>query len=129
MQFTMATISALFAATACALPAAQGSSAPATATVSFINDQTGAHAPVVAPLDGTVINLYNVLTGTPVGVPNQVIASSAQLINYPQNVDCTINGIDGNQLGQLTARQTYVLLQSGGLSLDGATMTCTPLLL
>ncbi|KAK7189715.1 uncharacterized protein CC84DRAFT_1176709 [Paraphaeosphaeria sporulosa] len=125
MQFTIATISALFAATSCALPAAQG----ATATVSFINDQTGAHAPVVAPLDGTVINLYNVLIGTPVGVPNQVIASSAQLIDYPQNVDCTINGINGGQLGQLNARQTYVLLKSGGINLDGATMMCTPLLL
>lgn len=127
MQFNIATISALFAATACALPAAQGSSAPQMATVSFINDLTGAHAPVNAPLDGTVINLYNALTGTPVGVPNRVFATSAQLIAYPQSVGCTITELDGTQLGQLTARQTYAVLQSGGMNLDGANMTCMEL--
>jgi hypothetical protein len=129
MKYTIATMSALLAATACALPAPQGSSAPATATVSFINDQTGAHAPVAARLDGTVINLYNALTGSPVGVLNQVFASGAQLIAYPQNIDCTINDISGTQLGQLTARQTYATLQTGSTNLDGASLTCIPLLL
>lgn len=131
MRTTIATIAALLMATASALPSPQSTSgpAPATATLSFINDQTGAHAPVTAPLDGTVINLYNVLTGTPVGVPHQVFASSVQLIAYPQNVDCTVTGIGGNQLAQLTARHTYATLQAGGMNLNGATLACVPLLL
>ena len=133
MQFTIATISALFAATAFALPAPQGSSAPVTAIISFINDQSGAHAPVTAPLDGSVINLYNVLTGSPIGVPNQVFASSVQLIAYPQNVDCTVNDINGNQIAQLTATHTYANLNTPAsnhlVNLDGATVECSPLLL
>ena len=129
MQFTLATI-ALFAASAFALPATQAAPV-ATATISFINDQSGAHAPIVAPLDGTTVNLYNALTGTPVGVPNQVLASSAQLIAYPQNVDCTIKNLGGTVLGELTARKTYVKLNAALpntpalVNLAGATMQCT----
>lgn len=136
MKSTLVTISTLFVATALALPAPApqgGATAAPTATISFSNDQTGAHAPVVAPIDGTVINLYDVLTGTPIGVPVQVLASSAQLVAFPQNVDCTITDINGNVIGTLTAQHTYVDLDGTNtavpINLAGATLECTPLLL
>jgi hypothetical protein len=134
MQFTITIVSALFAATAFALPAPQNTAAN-TVTISFINNQSGAHAAVTAPLDGSEVNLYNVLTGSPVGVPDQVKATSAQLIAYPQNVDCTITDITGALVGQLTATHTYVNLAGNPVvgttlvNLDGAVLNCTPLLL
>ncbi|KIV98613.1 uncharacterized protein PV09_09605 [Verruconis gallopava] len=130
MKPTFASILAIFTATVSSLPTSQNAPASTqTATVSFSNDQTGAHAPVVAPLDGTIINLYNALTGTPVGVPVQVLASSVQLVQFPGTVNCVITNISGQVIGTLTAEHTYADLDGTSsaipVNLAGATMQCS----
>ncbi|KAK3217027.1 hypothetical protein GRF29_1g1765516 [Pseudopithomyces chartarum] len=127
MQFTIATV-ALFASTVLALPAPAPVST--SATISFINDQSGAHYPVIAPLDGSVIRLCDVLTDSTISGPNGIQASSAQLIAYPQNVDCVISGSSGTTLGELTATRTYEKLNKLAqgvalVDLNGASIQCT----
>lgn len=124
MQFTIATI-AMFSSTVLALPY------PATTTISFINDQSGANAAIVAPLDGSTINLYNRLAGSPIGRSYQILASSAQFTHFTQNAACIISGISTTALGELNAKRTWTKLnplnQPGValVDLNGATMRCT----
>jgi hypothetical protein len=137
MKTTFAIISALFAASTTLAAPAGGpqyppTSAPATsqtATVSFINDQSGANAPIVAPLDGTVISLSNALINTSLGASGQVLATSAQFVAFPQGAACAITAANGQIITNLNDQKTFADLDGNPnaavpVNLAGATLTC-----
>jgi hypothetical protein len=137
MKTTFAILSALFAAsTTLAAPAGGHQTPPSyapstsqTATVSFINDQTGANAPIVAPLDGTVISISGALISTPLGASGTVLASSAQFIQFPQGAACAITAADGQIITNLNDQKTFADLDGNPdaavpVNLTGATLIC-----
>jgi hypothetical protein len=128
MKTTFAIISALFAAsTTLAAPLAAGAPAVQTATVSFNNDQSGRNAPIVAPLDGTVISISAALANSPLYVNGAVTATSAQFVAFPQGAACVIN--NNGAIVTLNSQKTFVDLDGNPnaavpVNLNGATLQC-----
>ncbi|ORY03031.1 hypothetical protein BCR34DRAFT_605359 [Clohesyomyces aquaticus] len=91
MKFTLAIASTLFATAITAAPSAiqaRNGKYP-EATVSVINDITGAHAPITLGADGSEHRVGDLFTGTPIDNAGTILATSAQLTMFPQGVECS----------------------------------------
>ncbi|OOQ85161.1 hypothetical protein PEBR_27097 [Penicillium brasilianum] len=102
--------SALFSTIAFAAPAAEFGWTPLTATVQLANDQTGANANVVIPIDGVKRPVQELWGNTAVAYNGLVFASSAQLTGFQQTTVCTITQEWPNLIASLDAEITSLSL-------------------
>ncbi|KAF2475357.1 uncharacterized protein BDR25DRAFT_301068 [Lindgomyces ingoldianus] len=93
MKFTLAIASTLFATAITAAPRIQKTRQVIfpDITVSVINDQTGLSAAVTVPSDGTVFPIPMLFGGTALDNNGNILASSAQLVTFVENVFCSFN--------------------------------------
>ncbi|KAJ6140405.1 hypothetical protein N7471_006891 [Penicillium samsonianum] len=117
MKFTIAAIISLMAATISATPLEVRQSNQVTVALS--NDQSGAYAGVKFQADGSDRGIFSLFSGTSVGAGGTVKATSAQLTNFAQSINCVIKNNDAT-IGTLTAQQTY-------LDLDGNPNAAIPI--
>lgn len=117
MKFTIAAIISLMAATISATPLEVRQSNQVTVALS--NDQSGAYAGVKIQADGSDRGIFSLFSGTSVGAGGTVKATSAQLTNFAQSINCVIKNNDAT-IGTLTAQQTY-------LDLDGNPNAAIPI--
>jgi hypothetical protein len=125
MKSAIAT-SLLLAATAIAAPL----EARAAATVGFAlsNDQSGSYAGVTFPADGTDKTISSLFGSTSVGSSGHVLASSAQLTQFPGTINCVLKN-NGAALATFTAQKTFADLDGNPakaipVNLDHATINC-----
>ena len=71
-------------------------------TISVINDLTGASAHTTVAADGTVFPIRTLFGGSVLDVDGKVMASSAQLIQFVENVFCSFN--KGDQIIPINGR-------------------------
>lgn len=118
--------SILFVATAIAAPL----EARAAATVGFAlsNDQSGSYAGVTFPADGLDKTVSSLFGSTSVGSSGHVLASSAQLTQFPGTINCVLKN-NGAVLATFTAQKTFADLDGNPakatpINLDNATINC-----
>jgi hypothetical protein len=106
MKSAIAT-SLLFVATAIAVPL----EARTAATVGFAlsNDQSGAYSGVTFPADGADRTIPSLFGSASVGSSGHVLASSAQLTQFPGTISCTLKN-NGAVLATFTSQKTYAAL-------------------
>lgn len=116
----------LLAATAVAVPL----EARAAATVGFAlsNDQSGAYAGVTFPADGTDKSIKSLFGSTSVGSSGHVLASSAQLSQFPGTINCALKN-NGATIATFTAQKTFADLDGNPakaipINLDSAIINC-----
>lgn len=106
MRSTFAFTVALFGATIIAAPI---SSIPSThITFSLTNDVTGHSAQATIPADGTFFGILSLFTKTNINEYGQIIASSAQLIQFEDDVSCSFNA--GEYIIPISGRKTFTHL-------------------
>lgn len=115
MKSTLA-VSFLLAAAVAAVPLETRSSPNVGFALS--NDQSGAYSGVTFPADGTDKSIHSLFASTSVGSSGQVLASSAQLSQFPGTINCVLKN-NGATLATLTAQHTFV-------DLDGNPAKATP---
>ncbi|RAL15791.1 uncharacterized protein BO97DRAFT_403062 [Aspergillus homomorphus CBS 101889] len=127
-SFTTIIASLLIAAVSAAPAPVDIESRASTVTVSLANDQTGANAGVAIPGDGVSRGIQTLYGGTSVGSGGRVLASSAQLTNFPQWASCIIVN-NGATIAYLNPQQTYADLDRDPsavkpVDLSGGSITC-----
>ncbi|KAJ5741198.1 hypothetical protein N7493_001070 [Penicillium malachiteum] len=126
MQFSITLLSLLPAALVSAVPL-ESRTLPEV-TFSLSNDQSGANAGATFPVNGYDRSISDIFKGTSVAASGNVLASSAQLTAFPQNINCVLKN-NGNYIATLTAQNTYVDIDgnpavSTPINLNGATINC-----
>lgn len=88
--------------------------------VTFVlsNDQSGAYASVNFPADGLDKSVESLFASTPIGSSGQILASSAQLSQFPGSINCVLEKY-GSSLATFTTDHTFV-------DLDGNPSTAFP---
>lgn len=114
--------SALFSTIAFAAPSAEWK--PLTATVQLANDQSGANANVVIPVDGVKRPVQELWGNTAVAKHGLVFASSAQLTTFQQTTACTITEEKHHLDATLNAEETWVSLGRPVVDLCSAYIVC-----
>lgn len=129
MKFTTSIMSALLGAASIVSAVPLDSSNTLTrrqavpdVTVQLANDQSGANWAATFAADGSVHSI-NALYGS------AIWASSAQLVNFPQNIVCFFSDANWNVFADLTTQKTFVDLDGNPdvatpISLDGAFVYC-----
>ncbi|KAK6515953.1 hypothetical protein TWF281_004544 [Arthrobotrys megalospora] len=125
MKSTIAIIFSVFATAIIAAPA--GTTFPSV-TVSLANDLSGANGHATIEANGQDRSISQLFKNTPVGTNGHVVASSAQLTNFPQGVFCIIKKGDA-PIGILNFRRTFADLDGNPhtaipQNLDGAILNC-----
>jgi hypothetical protein len=98
-----------FIAAAVALLATSVTAVPLTArqppdiTFSLINDLSGASLQSTIPADSNIHSFADLF-----GSNTPILASSAQLVNFPQGLFCCITDASGKVLARLNFMQTFV---------------------
>lgn len=127
MQFinVAAVASALFSV-AFAAPAAELGWKPQTATVQLANEQSGASANVVIPIDGISRPVQELWSHTAISAEHHglVFASSAQLTTFQQSTVCTITEDSHHVDAKLDAEKTWVSFGDAPIELCAALITC-----
>ncbi|KAJ5895855.1 uncharacterized protein N7473_005254 [Penicillium subrubescens] len=116
--------SALFSTIAFAAPAAEFGWKPLTATVQLANDQYGANANVIIPVDGVKRPVQELWGNTAVAHNGLVFASSAQLTAFQQTTVCTITEEKHHLDASLDAEITWVSLGKPIVDLCSAYIVC-----
>ena len=137
MQFTLAAITALFAATsALALPAGAPQTPPTShesqiVRITFANDLTGFNSFIEASLDGELYQIPAGLTGPGTGICSEAgcFATSAYWNSAPPSAFCAILNASGEFLHSFSETQTYVDLDGNPsaaqpVSLAGYQLRC-----
>ncbi|KAJ5484813.1 hypothetical protein N7539_004801 [Penicillium diatomitis] len=127
MQFTVAAVAtALFSTIALAAPAAEHGWKPQTVTVQLANEQSGAWANVVVPIDGVSRPVQELWSNTAIAAEHHglVFASSAQLTAFQQTTHCTITEESHNVDAKLDAEHTYHAFGGAPVELCAALITC-----
>ncbi|KAF2119431.1 hypothetical protein BDV96DRAFT_684030 [Lophiotrema nucula] len=105
MKTTFAAVALLFGA-AIAAPASTKSSQDGTQIkVSVINDQSSRNADATVAADGVANPIRDLFAKTAVDANGRIIASSAQLIQFVDNVTCCFS--KNGQLIPITGRLTF----------------------
>jgi hypothetical protein len=109
--------SSTFAVVALAVPALTTPIFPSV-TIQLANDLTGANAAAKLPADGAFHAIADLFDYTPINVNDssgeaRIIASSAQLIQFPQGVFCIIKE-NMNPVGVLNFLSTFTHLTMAG---------------
>ena len=97
-------------------------------TVQLSNDKTGATGSATIQANGVDQSVVALFGNTPVGAGNHVVASSAQLTNFPQGVFCIIKQGE-TPVGILNFKKTFADLDGNPdvatpVNLDGAVLNC-----
>ncbi|KAJ5667588.1 hypothetical protein N7507_003452 [Penicillium longicatenatum] len=122
MQFTTTALAYLFAATGLAAPT---NGPPAyTATIQLANDQSGANANAVIPVDGVKRPVQELWGHTSLAKHGLVFASSAQLTAFEQTTVCTFTEELHHLTASLDAEDTYVTLGKPVVDLCSAYVVC-----
>lgn len=103
MKSTFAVVLAFFAASLIAAPTG---SSPAI-TIQFANDISGRNADATLIADGNPNAVANLFAGSPIDNGGKIIATSAQLVNFPQGVFCVIKAFDGTVITNLNTDKTF----------------------
>ena len=77
-----------------------------TASIQLANEQSGANANAVIPIDGTYRPVQELWGNTPIARDGLVFASSAQLTTFEQHITCTFSEEPRLSL-TLSADRTY----------------------
>ncbi|KAF3914290.1 hypothetical protein ABW20_dc0101587 [Dactylellina cionopaga] len=125
MKSTIAIFFSFFAAAITAAPT--GTTFPSV-TVSLSNDLSGANGIATIEANGVDRYISELFGNTPVGTGGYVVASSAQLTNFPQGVFCIIKKGDA-PVGILNFMRTFADLDGNPnaaipQNLDGAILNC-----
>jgi hypothetical protein len=113
MIFSVISSLALLATSVVALPSGfEARQSPNEITFTIINDQSGAQAAATIPIDGTTWGFESLFGTSSLASNGQILATSSQLIAFPQGVDCIIFQSAKAVVGHLTPSHTY-------LDLDG----------
>ncbi|GAM37253.1 hypothetical protein EIK77_000786 [Talaromyces pinophilus] len=113
MIFSVVSSLALLATSVVALPSGfVARQSPNEITFTIINDQTGAQAAATVPIDGSVAAFQDLFGTSSLASNGRILATSSQLIAFPQGVDCIIYQTTIDVIGHLTPEHTY-------LDLDG----------
>lgn len=97
MKFNPALLTALFAAAISAAPAPIEAGIQ-TPTVSIINDMTGRACNVQVPADGTYRPIPSLCSGSPIDEAGKIKATSAQLTNNFQHVECAFETFNSGHI-------------------------------
>lgn len=130
-MFSITSSLALFAISAVALPTTlttRQSSSQLTFTI--INDQTGAQAAATIPIDGTSHTFESLFGSSPLASNGEILATSSQLIAFPQVFDCAIINSAQAPVGYFNPSHTYVDLDGNPnaavpVDVSGDSITCT----
>ncbi|KAJ6088236.1 hypothetical protein N7486_009497 [Penicillium sp. IBT 16267x] len=125
MQFTTTTTALIFSllsSTGLAVPA-KGPPAH-TATIQLANDQSGANANVVIPVDGVKRPVQGLWGHTSLAQHGLVFASSAQLTAFEQTTVCTFTEELHHLTASLNAKDTFVTLGKPVIDLCSAYVVC-----
>lgn len=79
-------------------------------TVSVINDITGHSAQATVPADGTVFSIPELFQNSIIDVNGQILASSAQLIQFSKEASCSFN--KGATVVPLNSQNTFATLNA-----------------
>ena len=95
MQFTLAAVVACLAASVSAVPSSIAAKRTApSVTLSLINDQSGRNANAAIVADGGANHISQLFHGSAVDdmtANHDILATSAQLIAFPQGIECTLD--------------------------------------
>lgn len=116
--------SALFSAIAFAAPSAEFGWKPLTATLQLANDQSGASASAIIPVDGVKRPVQELWGNTDVAHNGLVFASSAQLTDFQETTVCTITEEKHYLEASLDAEETWVSLGKPIVDLCSAYIVC-----
>lgn len=116
--------SALFSTITFAAPSAEFGWKPLTTTVQLANDQSGANANVIIPVDGVKRPVQELWGNTAVAHNGLVFASSAQLTAFQQTTVCTITEEKHHLSARLDAERTWVSLGRPIVDLCSAYIVC-----
>jgi hypothetical protein len=106
MKSTFALAVALFGATIIAAPVSSSSSPHIT--FSLTNDYTGHNAQATILADGTFFGILSLFTNTNIDEDGLIIASSAQLIQFQDDVVCSFNA--GGNIIPISGKKTFTNL-------------------
>ena len=104
MKTTFAAVLALYAASILGAP-----TAPTFPSISiqFANDMTGANVDVAVVADGNPNAVATLFAGTSIDNGGEIIATSAQLVNFVQGTSCVIVNFQGTIIANLNTDKTY----------------------
>lgn len=131
MIFSVISSLALLATSVVALPngfvARQN---PNEITFTIINDQSGAQAAATIPIDGSTRGFESLFGTSRLASNGQILATSSQLIAFPQGVDCVINDSTQGVVGYLSPSHTYIDLDGNPnaaipVDVSGDSITCS----
>ncbi|KAJ5901390.1 hypothetical protein N7504_007384 [Penicillium tannophilum] len=123
MQITTATALVFSLLSSTGLAAPKGPPAY-TATIQLANDQSGANANVVIPVDGVKRPVQELWGHTSLAQHGLVFASSAQLTVIEQTTVCTFTEELHHLTASLNAEDTYVTLGKPVVDLCSAYVVC-----
>lgn len=131
MIFSIISSLALLATSVTALPSGfVARQNPNEITFTIINDQSGAQAAATVPIDGSVASFQTLFGTSSLASNGQILATSSQLIAFPQGVDCIIFQSAKAVIGHLTPSHTYIDLDGNPnaaipVDVSGDSITCS----
>lgn len=131
MIFSVISSLALLATSVAALPSGfVARQSPNEITFTITNDQSGAQAAATVPIDGSVATFENLFGASALASNGQILASSSQLIAFPQGVDCIIFRSARDVVGHLVPSHTYLDLDGNPnaavpVDVTGDSITCS----
>ncbi|KAJ5097842.1 hypothetical protein N7532_004843 [Penicillium argentinense] len=98
-----------------------------TVTLALSNDQSGAYSTAAFAADGLDKSISSLFGSKSVGSSGHVLASSAQLSQFPGTISCTLK--NNGAIFTLTAQSTYIDLDGNPgaatpVNLDNARVNC-----
>ncbi|KAJ4299329.1 hypothetical protein N0V90_004574 [Kalmusia sp. IMI 367209] len=123
-MYSFITLTTLFAA-ALAAPARQARDALPTLNFAVSNDVSGAQVGSSIVADGQAVTFGHIFQGTALDRDGAIIATSIQSTSNGAGIFCIINDGEGNQVGLLNEKKTFVDLdgQEGAVETDVSAFT------
>ncbi|KAJ5166212.1 uncharacterized protein N7482_004993 [Penicillium canariense] len=122
LTYAAALASALFSSVVLAAPSEAGRK-PVTATIQLANDQSGANANVVVPVDGVKRPVQELWGKTAIAHNGLVFASSAQMTAFQRTTVCTFTE-ESRLTASLSGQKTWVSLGRPVVDLCSAYVVC-----
>ncbi|EED15886.1 conserved hypothetical protein [Talaromyces stipitatus ATCC 10500] len=131
MKFSIASSLTLLATSVAALPSGfVARQSYDNITFTIINDQTGAQAAATVLIDGIPNGFQDLFGSSPLASNGKILATSTQLIAFPQGVDCAITNSAQAVVGHLTPSHTWLDLDGNPnaaipVDVSGDSITCS----
>ncbi|KAK7185631.1 hypothetical protein DPSP01_007499 [Paraphaeosphaeria sporulosa] len=123
-MYTFITLTTVIAA-ALAAPAKQARQTLPTLNFNVANDVSGANVGSSILSDGTALTFSHIFAGTALDLDGTIIATSMQSTSNGAGIFCIVADGEGNQVGLLNERSTFVDLdgQEGAFETDVSEFT------